>query len=376
MKQNYFKIILGLLLFATACSSGQRNLDRGNYDQAVFQAVKRLQQKPGHAKASAVLQDAYELAVNEHMHRIEFYDRSTDRYKWTQMADEYAAIEQLNRAIRRYPQYMHLVDLVDVTDELALTKQEASKVHIARGEELMARGSREAARLAYEEFKTASFFDNANNSIEQKINEAREAGTLNVALDFPLNEANSYMIPTKDLYYAVQNATRGLNYTFLRVVDINDPVFEADEIIRLSFDEILVGQVFVNQTTERVTRKDVKLGEVEVNDSTILPVYGEVHADLRTFTKTLNSSGVLLLQRVDTYSGAVLNRTRIPASFNWTGQWGDFRGDERALSDSQYETAMRNEPPPPSPQWLFIQMSKPLLDQSLRIFNDTYRYLR
>jgi len=45
MKKKYILIALSCLLLA-ACSSGKKRLEQGDYDTAVYKAVKRLQQKP------------------------------------------------------------------------------------------------------------------------------------------------------------------------------------------------------------------------------------------------------------------------------------------------------------------------------------------
>ena len=375
MKQNYL-LIISLTLFLASCATGKKQLEQGNYNLAVYQSVKKLQQKPGHEKASMVLPIAYELAVKERLRKVQYYDNSNERYKWVKMAEEYEEIQRMNNAIMRYPNYPDLLELVDVSQELIKTRQEASKSFYSRGVELMEINDMSASRQAYHEFQSALSYDPGNTVIEQRIAEAREAGTLNLALEFPSNETNAYLIPTTDLYYAVINEARARNFTFLRVVDPNDVRFEPHQILRMNLDNISIGQVFVRQEIEQVSKDSVKLGEVQINDSTRMPVYGEVKATIRTYTKTLNSSGILMLQRIDALSGSVLNQTRIPASYNWTSQWADFRGDERALNNHDWDMVNRPEPIPPSPQWLFVQMSRPLLSQTMRIFNDTYGYLR
>ncbi len=54
MKKKYILIALSCLLLA-AFSSGKKRLEQGDYDTAVYKAVKRLQQKPQKKKAELVL---------------------------------------------------------------------------------------------------------------------------------------------------------------------------------------------------------------------------------------------------------------------------------------------------------------------------------
>ena len=106
--------IIPILLIIQGCSSGKAILERGQYEEAVYQSVKRLQQKPGHQKASKVLKTAYPLAVQELMREIEFLDKENRTDKHTLIANRYQRVENMNLAIRRYPNYGRLVVLSDV----------------------------------------------------------------------------------------------------------------------------------------------------------------------------------------------------------------------------------------------------------------------
>ncbi|MBT8327653.1 MAG: hypothetical protein KJP21_08010 [Bacteroidia bacterium] len=148
MKRNYLIIVLSAL-FLAACSSGKNRLENGDYDVAVYKAVKRLQQKPDHKKAEKVLREAYSLAVNGHMAKIEYADKSNNTFKYDRMVNEYRSIARLNNAIRKYPKYAKLVTLTDVTDELIYSKNQAAEAHFREGHTLLNMNVKQRSRDAY-----------------------------------------------------------------------------------------------------------------------------------------------------------------------------------------------------------------------------------
>ena len=375
MVQKYLLIILSSI-FLFACSSGKARLEKGQYDMAVYKAVKRLQQKPNHKKASRVLQEAYSLAVDFHMNNVRSFDIGHDGDKWERMAAEYEQIDYLNTVIRRYPEYSNLVQLVDVTEELAATRLEASKEHVARGLMFMEQGDKASARLAFDEFARADYFVPGDENIIQKMFEAREAGTVNIAIEFPSREMNSAFVPTQDLYFEIQNYAKSLNFQFLRFIDIDHPYYELDEIIQLQFDDLIIGNVYMDRVQEHIIKDGVLLGEERINDSTVVQVKGKVSADFRTFTKTIDSRAVLALQRIDARTGETLIRQRFPTNFNWVGQWATYQGDSRALTQEQLKIAQLDEPINPSRAWIFSQLCKPLFDNTAQSLNRQFAFLR
>jgi predicted transcriptional regulator YdeE len=60
------------------CKTASKLYDKGNYDEAVALAVKKLQKKPDD-EMRALLQSAYQYAVNDHETRIHQLSSNTKR---------------------------------------------------------------------------------------------------------------------------------------------------------------------------------------------------------------------------------------------------------------------------------------------------------
>jgi hypothetical protein len=57
----------------------------------------------------------------------------------------------------------------------------------------------------------------------------------------------------------------------------------------------------------------------------------------------------------------------------WFTEWGSFNGDERALSKDQLALCDKRPAPPPPPQDLFVEFTKPIYNQVTPFLKDFYR---
>jgi hypothetical protein len=102
-------------------------------------------------------------------------------------------------------------------------------------------------------------------------------------------------------------------------------------------------------------------------------VYGTVKATLHHYTKTTTSKGVVSFKIVDAKTGALLSVEKMPGEFVWVSEWATFNGDERALSAEQLRLTTLKELPPPPPQDLFIQFTRPIYDQITTKIKEFYK---
>lgn len=374
MKKNYLLIILGLLLLV-GCSSGKNRLEKGDYDTAVYQAVKRLNQKPNHTKAEKVLREAYTLAVGEHMQTIEYLDMSDGVFKYDRMSREYELINYLNNAIRRYPQYAGLVQLTDVREEMAFVKKQAAIAHHEEGRRLLQLNSKQHARNAYFQFLDANTFVQGFVPAAEIAN-ALEAGTVNIAVEFAQSTRFYRNYDAERVYDRVMNNLNHSRYRFMRMVQLGSSDIEPDEIVQIELDQARVGRMNFSERKVVVQKDNVHLGEIETDSGKVEQVYGTVTADFIEYCKNIHTNTRMMVQRVDGNSLAVINRREIPSSFHWSQKWATYRGDKRALNDAQLKLANQREPRAPSPDWLLAKATEPLTGQGVEFIFSQYRHLR
>lgn len=374
MKRNYILIILSCFIIA-ACSSGKKRLEQGDYDEAVYKAVKRLQQTPQKEKAEKVLRQAYTLAVNEHTNVIAFHDKTDNPFKYDVMVHEYKQINMLNAAVRKYPMYADLVQLTDVSEELVLVNQEAAFAHKREAVRLLDLGSKPRAREAYSHMVQAnSFLRGTASALE--LDQAQEAGTVNIALEFATNNRFFRDYNSDAVFNTVRNNFRSTRYRFLRVVEPGELRTAADEIVQIQMEDAHIGGVDFSKNVYEVKKENVYVGEAKTDSGEVIKVYGTVTADYIEYSKTINSRAQLMIQRLNGNTSAVVNRQVFPSTYCWTERWGSYRGDQRALSDAQLDFVKRSEPNPPNPDWIFAQTTAPLANRSIDFLRGQYSYLR
>jgi hypothetical protein len=134
----------------------------------------------------------------------------------------------------------------------------------------------------------------------------------------------------------------------------------------------VVGQVYLKESTEKISLDSVIVGQVEV-EGVKKNVYGTVTAEFTTFKKMVSSKGLLDLQIYDPLAQRVINQQKMPGEFVWASEWATFKGDERALSKDQVARCKLREVPPPLPQDLFLEFCKPIYGQVTSHLERFYR---
>jgi hypothetical protein len=75
MKKVYVLLFIAVSMWLVSCKSASKLYQKGNYDEAVQVAVKKLQKDPNDPKLKSVVQDAYRYAVTDHENRIRIIRR-------------------------------------------------------------------------------------------------------------------------------------------------------------------------------------------------------------------------------------------------------------------------------------------------------------
>ncbi len=106
-----------------------------------------------------------------------------------------------------------------------------------------------------------------------------------------------------------------------------------------------------------------KSSGVNVPKEEYINVYGTVKAKFTENTREVISRGLLSMRIMDAKSNTVVLHEKFPGEFIWVNKWGNFNGDERALTREQLNIANQEAMQPPPPQHLFIEFCKPIYGQ-------------
>lgn len=367
------RYFLYLSILIVGCTTGKNALQKGNYDQSVFKSVDRLKNSPKNAEAMYVLPVAYDLALKEHLRKIDEAKVSSDVLRWETILAHYQKINQLSDEVNSSPVALGLVkNPQKFINEVEDSKYKAAEVRYTLGERQMSENNRVSAKNAYYNFEKAQYFYPGYKDVNKKLDEAYWAAVVKVVVQ-PVRVNSSYY-QLSNQYFQDQVSEFMRSYQANRFVifyseqQANSQKVNPDQILRLSFDDFIVGQTYVKERVEKLKRDSVVIGESRTKNK----VYGTVTATLSVFNKQISSSGLLAMTIIDNQSNKIINQKRLPGTYIWEDSWANYKGDERALSNQQLQMTRRKEIMPPAPGALFIEFTKPIYSQLVNEISNFY----
>lgn len=382
MKKLLFYAFVAFSL-AGCGKSAKKSLQQGNYDQSVLTAVDKLRRSPENRSATQALQEAYPLAQSYHLDNIRQAETSGDRFRWDVTANSYMQLNKLADEIRRCPACLQIVQNPKryINEEQEARDRAASQHYEAGLDALEQKENREVARQAFDHFEAVKNFVPTYRDIENKLNEAYFYASWKVILEHAKVNSRTYQLSNEYFQSKINEflATNRRMNKFIRFYSPEEATAEKikmpDHIVRLDFDDFVVGQTFINSRTETVTSSDsVVVGEITV-DGKKREVKNKVTAQLTTNRKSVVSKGLLNMQIIEARSNKVLFQEQVPGEYAWNQEWGNFNGDERALNSTQKNICKAREQLPPPPQQLFVEFCKPIYDSvtyKIRKFYEKY----
>jgi hypothetical protein len=366
------------VLFLAACSSGKKAYERGDYYESVMKAVQRLRQNPDHDKSQETLKNAYPLAVDFLATQAQNEIASNSPYKWRNAIQAYSSINSMYEAIRQCPGCLKVIrNPKEYYAEIGPLKEKAAEESYNSGITALMKGTREDAKRAYFLFQEANQYVEGYNDVLEYMDRAKYLATVKVIVE-QIPVPARYDLSGGFFQDQIEEFLHR-NYTDDGFVKFFTPeeaqsvnLQEADQIMRIAFDDFSVGNVRMTEREETVTRDSVKLGETKVEGKTI-PVYGTVKAKLTTYRKEVLSTGLLSMVILDARTGGVLTHRKFNGQYTWVSSWARFNGDERALTDEQLALCKLREMQPPVPQELFLEFTRPIYNQIIPAIRSFYQ---
>lgn len=191
MKKNLF-LVLVLSVILSGCGSSKKQLERGNYDAAISEAVRQLRKDSDDSKQIATLERSYGIANEQDLERIRFlkmegrpqnYDEIYLTYK--RLADR----QSLVRTVLPLKDGGRSIDFpyVDYMQEMIAAKKKSADFYYNHGMELMKTGLKDSYRQAFAEFIRAKEYVGDYEGIDKKIQESKYLGMSRVFVSLQNN---------------------------------------------------------------------------------------------------------------------------------------------------------------------------------------------
>ncbi|MEM6348033.1 MAG: hypothetical protein AAF927_29355 [Bacteroidota bacterium] len=375
-------VLLALLIGLSACKSTKRAYQKGDYETAIFNSIERLRKSPNNKKAIQTLAQAYPDFLVYMQDNVDQAKQGGDQLRWEEIAGYYDILNRVYDEIQRSPGAKAVVkNPKRFSSEYRESIQKAAEVRYALGKqrlELGRNGDREAAKEAFYNFEKALEWQRGYRDAESLMLEAQDWATLYIQIEpIPMH---SRTLELSNEFFENQVAEYIASTTFNPFVrfflpsQVSSMGRNADQIVRMQFDDFVVGQSYVKETVVNRQRDSVVVGTVKITPDSSVNAYGTVKAEVHQFQKQITSSGLLDLKIIDARSGRVVSQRKFPGTFVWYDYWGFFNGDERALekADDRFLRKRRESMPPP-PQDLFIEFTRPIFGQLTDYVTNFYR---
>ena len=361
-KLRYF-VYLTFIIVA-GCTTGKNALQKGDYDASVAKAVSRLQNAPKNAEAMQVLKTAYDLALQDHLRKIDEAKLSNDLFRWEQIMYDYQKLNQLADDINTCPACLTIVPKpAKYIKEVSDSRYNAAAARYSSGMGFLNENSRLSAKKAYYEFEKVQNLQPNYKDVKTKLDDAYWAAVTRVVLQPILVNRGPYKLSADYFQQQIDgfigNYSRNKFVIFYSEDQATDQKIVPDQVLSLNFDDFVVGQTYVKERVEKLKRDSVVIGETRERK----PVYGTVKATLSIFDKNVSSSGLLDMTIMEWQSKKVIRQQKFPGTYVWRDSWASYKGDDRALDKNQLLLTRRKESLPPPPNVLFLEFTKPIYSQ-------------
>lgn len=359
---RYF-IYLSLIIIG-GCTTGKNALQKGDYDLSVEKSVSRLQNSPKNSEAMQVLKMAYDLALKDHLRKIDEAKMSNDLFRWESVMYDYQKINQLADDINSCPACLVIIpNPSKYISELADSKYNAAAARYNSGLGYMSENNRKAAKKAYYEFEKVINLQPDYKDVKTKLDDAYWAAVTRVVVQPILINSNTYKLSgdyfQQQIDQYIAKYSRNKFVIFYGEAQATDQKIVPDQVLSLNFDDFIVGQTYVKERVEKLERDSVVIGETRDKK----PIYGTVKATLSIFEKNVSSSGLLDMSITDWKTRKLVHQQKFPGTYVWRDSWASYKGDDRALTKQQLAITKRREQLPPPPNALFLEFTKPIYNQ-------------
>lgn len=342
MKTKFYSLIflLAFLIVITGCKSAAKLYNNGNYDQAVDQAVKKLQKKPSDGDAKQLLQNSYRLATENHESQVKNLSENNNELKWELIHSEYAALQNLYTIIRRSPEAINTVKATDYSGYLTTYAEKAADVRVERGMRWMEKNDKLSFKNAYNEFNAALRYKPDDFVIKTNMEDAYQHALTNVVVmpvDNYRSRTSSYTDPEirdfeNNILRKLQNNSSGSFIKYYSDPDARNRNIRTDQIIELRFITQNTGKVKDEESTREVS-KEVVVKETVYKPDSIVKEYKKVFAKIIITKRTVTSDGIVQVNIRDA-NGRRLWSDDVRGNHSWKTEFANYTGDERALTEA------------------------------------------
>jgi hypothetical protein len=360
MKRIYY--ILIAILGLNSCGGSKKALDIGDYNTAVYKAVKALQRKETKEKDILTLQEAYPKAVERDMKEINQLKLEGAPESWERIYYIYKALDDRQELVKTVAPIQFEgreidFEYADYQKNMVEAKQRAANFYYTNAKELMKNDDQTSNRKAYEQLKKIKKFYATYEDVEQLMEEAKFLGTSHALISIK-NEAEynfdrAYLAELLNFGIADLNSDWKNFYT-----NFNENInYDYDIIVSLTNTNFTEA---IRERSEYVDKKVIKDGWEYVLDERGNVKKDSAGNDMKKekfktieckVIKEIQKKSLIVIaniQYINKVTNQVVGNSRAEATENFVHESASAQGNTEALTDASKEAIKRNPIPFPS----------------------------
>jgi hypothetical protein len=377
MKKIVFSTFI-ICMLLISCKTGKKALERGDYYNATLQAVNRLRSNPDSEKALKAVKDSYPMSLDYFQGKIDYALSANSPFKYTEIVDYYEKMNRLSDEVSRCPAALKIFPHVNYyTSELVEARKSAAEEQYIAGLSNEKINTRLSWKDAYYNYQQAEHFLPGYKDARDRQDQAKYNATLKVIVE-QISVTRKYQLSSDFFLNQIIESLRTnrpnefVEYYSPEVAE-NAGIKYPDQVLRMNFDEFIIGQVYDKETVRDLSRDSVEVGSVVMPDGSKKIVYNTVKAKMTTYHRELISNGTLDVSIIDFPSNTVVSQRKFSGQYVWFTEWGSFNGDDRALNKDQIAMCNRKPILPPAHQDLFVEFTKPIYNQVTPFLKTFYK---
>jgi hypothetical protein len=339
--RKFYSIIVSMTVLFISCKSPAKLYDKGNYNDAMDAAIKKLQKDPNDYESREVMKKSYKYAVEDREDQIRILANSSNETKYDQIFQQYDQLQNLYEKIRKYPTISQFIKPTDYSSSVETYKDKAFVAHVEKADKWMGGEDRRSYREAYYEFRKALHYKPDDFDAKKKLEDAYDAAVVKVMV-VPIDAANGNYYYSNSSYQVrnFQDALiRSLNYNgsneFVKYYtewSTESKRIQPDEVIEMRMGRMNIGQPYDQNSTRQVS-KEVVVKEKVYNKDSVVKEYAKVYANVTSTKRTLVSDVEMYVTAREP-RGRILWSDNLRSEHQWKTEFATYTGDERALSES------------------------------------------
>jgi len=270
MQKFILYLFIGTIL--TACVSSKKYYQRGQYDSAIRQAVKKLRKKPTKEKEILILEQAYTKANERDRGRIDFLKLEGSPDMWDEVYNRYSKMKERQSLVKsvipleimstgRIVQFK----IINYDEEIINSKKNAAEYFYAHALTLLEKGDRENAKRAYFEFKRVRELYPNFKEVDDMLKKSKYMATLKVIAEpIPMHSQNfkltNEFFDNKINEFLGQMPASEFVRFYTREEARNIGLEDPNHILQMVFDDFVVGQVYIKEKETRLIKENVIMG--------------------------------------------------------------------------------------------------------------------